>query len=78
MGGVVPSNLVGRRKIGAPAVPADVQAAYVANIRTLVMTMAEWTDPASVRQFGKQAVSFFSVELFGSLHTRQQGFRCRA
>jgi hypothetical protein len=44
----LPSNLVGRRKVGAAPVPEDVQAAYVTNIRTLVMTFAEWTDPAAL------------------------------
>lgn len=42
----LPPNLVGRRKVGAPAVPEDVQDAYVRNIRTLVTTFAEWADPA--------------------------------
>jgi hypothetical protein len=42
----LPPDLVGRRKVGAPAVPEDIQAAYASNIRTLVLTLAGWTDPA--------------------------------
>jgi hypothetical protein len=58
----LPSNLVGRRKIGAPAVPDDVQAAYVANIRTLVMTMAEWTDPAVLTLTPEAAAVLMAAE----------------
>jgi hypothetical protein len=42
----LPENTVGRRKIGADPVPDDVAAAYTANLGALVMTLAEWTDPA--------------------------------
>jgi replicative DNA helicase len=42
----LPPNLVGHRKIGMPPVPEAVRDAYAANVRTLVLTLAEWTDPA--------------------------------
>ncbi len=42
----LPPNLVGHREIGTPPVPDDVRDAYVSSIRSLVLTMAEWTDPA--------------------------------
>jgi len=42
----LPPDLVGRRKIGAPSVPDEVQAAYSDNVHALVLTLAEWTDPA--------------------------------
>lgn len=42
----LPPNLVGNRRIGTAPVPEDTQAAYVASVRSLVLTFAEWTDPA--------------------------------
>lgn len=42
----VPENTVGRRKIGADPVPAEVSEAYAASLTALVLTLAEWTDPA--------------------------------
>ncbi|WP_327008109.1 DUF3987 domain-containing protein [Dactylosporangium sp. NBC_01737] len=42
----LPENTVGRRRIGADPVPAEVAAAYTANLSALVLTLAEWTDPA--------------------------------
>jgi replicative DNA helicase len=42
----LPPNLVGHREIGMPPVPEDVRDAYASSVRTLVLTMAEWTDPA--------------------------------
>lgn len=42
----LPPDIVGHRKIGAPPVPQDVQETYAANVSTLVLTLAEWTDPA--------------------------------
>ncbi|WP_433208081.1 DUF3987 domain-containing protein [Dactylosporangium sp. CS-047395] len=42
----LPENTVGRRKIGADPVPAEVSAAYSANLSALVLSLAEWTDPA--------------------------------
>lgn len=42
----LPTNTVGRRQIGAPPVPAEVSAAYSENLRALVCSLAEWTDPA--------------------------------
>jgi hypothetical protein len=50
----LPANLVGHRQIGTPPVPEDVQAAYATAVRSLVLTMAEWTDPA-VLQFTHEA-----------------------
>ena len=42
----LPANLVGRRQIGTPPVPEDVRDVYGGSVRSLVLTMAEWTDPA--------------------------------
>src|SRR5262249_59176147 len=42
----LPVNLVGRRQIGTEPVPEDVREGYAAAVRALVLTMAEWTDPA--------------------------------
>jgi replicative DNA helicase len=42
----LPPNLVGHRKIGTPPVSKDVQDAYAKNVGSLVLTLAEWTDPA--------------------------------
>jgi hypothetical protein len=42
----LPPNLVGSRRVGAEPVPKDVQDAYAEAVRALVLTMAEWTDPA--------------------------------
>ena len=42
----LPANLVGRRQIGTPPVPEDVRDVYGSSVRSLVLTMAEWTDPA--------------------------------
>ncbi|MBX7269640.1 DUF3987 domain-containing protein [Micromonospora sp. Llam7] len=42
----LPENTVGRRKIGADPVPEPVAATYAGNLAALVMSLAEWTDPA--------------------------------
>ncbi|WP_433797869.1 DUF3987 domain-containing protein [Actinoplanes sp. CA-252034] len=42
----VPENTVGFRKIGADPIPTQIAAAYHANLQALVLTLAEWTDPA--------------------------------
>lgn len=42
----VPENTVGRRKVGADPVRADISEAYAANLTALVLSLAEWTDPA--------------------------------
>jgi replicative DNA helicase len=42
----LPPNLVGHRKTGTAAGPDEVQDTYAANVRALVLTFAEWTDPA--------------------------------
>jgi replicative DNA helicase len=42
----LPENTVGRRKIGADPIPAEVAAGYAANLSSLVLTLADWTDPA--------------------------------
>ncbi|MER7271355.1 DUF3987 domain-containing protein [Micromonospora carbonacea] len=42
----VPENTVGRRKVGADPVPEPVAATYASNLGALVMSLAEWTDPA--------------------------------
>jgi replicative DNA helicase len=42
----LPENTVGRRRIGADPVPEDIATAYSANLGSLVLSLAEWTDPA--------------------------------
>ncbi|MFG1605871.1 DUF3987 domain-containing protein [Actinoplanes sp. NPDC049265] len=42
----LPENTVGRRKIGADPIPTQVAAEYHAHLHALVLTLAEWTDPA--------------------------------
>lgn len=42
----LPPNLVGHREIGTPPVPEDIRDAYASSVRSLVLTLAEWTDPA--------------------------------
>ncbi|HET9969826.1 MAG TPA: YfjI family protein [Streptosporangiaceae bacterium] len=42
----LPANLVGIRQIGTPPVPEHVRDTYGSAVRSLVLTMAEWTDPA--------------------------------
>jgi len=42
----LPENTVGRRRIGAPAVPSPVEAAYERQLRALVLTLAGETNPA--------------------------------
>lgn len=42
----LPDNTVGRRQMGAPAVPPAVSTAYSENLRALVCALADWTDPA--------------------------------
>jgi replicative DNA helicase len=42
----LPENTVGWRTPGAASVPDEVAAAYTANLTTMVLTLAEWTDPA--------------------------------
>jgi hypothetical protein len=42
----LPPNTVGRRRIGAPPPAEDITAAYAAQLRGLVLTLADWTDPA--------------------------------
>jgi hypothetical protein len=42
----VPENTVGRRKVGADPIPAQVAADYAAKLHSLVLSLAEWTDPA--------------------------------
>ena len=42
----LPENTVGRRKVGADPIPTQVAADYHAGLHALVLTLAEWTDPA--------------------------------
>jgi replicative DNA helicase len=42
----LPPNTVGTRKIRTDPIPEDVRDTYAASIRALVLTLAEWTDPA--------------------------------
>ncbi len=42
----LPDNNVGRRKVGTSPVPYELQETYDANVKTMVASLAEWTDPA--------------------------------
>ena len=42
----IPKNTVGFRKVGAAAIPEQVAADYATNLHSLVLSLAEWTDPA--------------------------------
>jgi replicative DNA helicase len=42
----LPENTVGFRKIGADAIPEQVAADYATNLHALILSLAEWTDPA--------------------------------
>ncbi len=42
----LPENTVGRPRVGADPVPAAVAEAYAENLAALVLSLAEWTDPA--------------------------------
>jgi replicative DNA helicase len=42
----VPENTVGFRKVGADPIPTKVAADYHGGLHALVLTLAEWTDPA--------------------------------
>jgi len=42
----LPASTVGRRKIGAPPTPEPIATAYATNLRALVLTLTDWTDPA--------------------------------
>ena len=42
----IPPNTVGSRKIRTDPIPEDVRDTYAASIRALVLTLAEWDDPA--------------------------------
>jgi replicative DNA helicase len=42
----LPPNTVGHRRIGTPPPTQEVQDAYSTSLRALVLTLADWTDPA--------------------------------
>jgi hypothetical protein len=42
----LPPNTVGSRKIRTDPIPDDVRETYTVSIRALMLTLAEWTDPA--------------------------------
>jgi hypothetical protein len=42
----LPPDLVGHRRIEVTAVPDEVRTAYRLNAKTLVLSLADWTDPA--------------------------------
>jgi hypothetical protein len=44
----LPANTVGRRRIGAPAPSPDVIGAYSTNLRSLVLSLTDWTDPVVI------------------------------
>ena len=58
----LPANLVGRRQIGTPSVPADVRDGYTAAVRSLVLTMAEWDDPAVLQPTPEAAELVLAAE----------------
>ncbi|HVQ91513.1 MAG TPA: YfjI family protein [Mycobacteriales bacterium] len=42
----LPPNTVGRRRVGAPPPAEDITTGYATQLRGLVLTLADWTDPA--------------------------------
>lgn len=42
----LPENTIGHRRIGAPPVPEPVAETYAESLRAMVISLAEWTDPA--------------------------------
>ena len=42
----LPPDLVGHRKIEVEPVPAETRAMYQTNVKALVLSLADWTDPA--------------------------------
>jgi len=42
----VPSDMVGRRKIGEAAIPEEIRQSYASSVQALTRSLAEWTDPA--------------------------------
>ncbi|MQA14674.1 MAG: DUF3987 domain-containing protein [Pseudonocardiaceae bacterium] len=50
----VPANTVGHRRIGAPAIPADVAATYDTELRALALTLADH-DPAAPLVLSEEA-----------------------
>ena len=58
----LPPNLVGHRKVGTPAVPEDVREIYESNVRTLLLTFAEWTDPAVLTLTPEAAALILAAE----------------
>jgi replicative DNA helicase len=44
----VPASTVGRRRIGTPPPAEPVAEAYTATLRSLVINLADWTDPAVI------------------------------
>ena len=44
----IPASTVGSRQIGTPPPPPAVTEAYTANVRSLVLALADWTDPAVI------------------------------
>jgi replicative DNA helicase len=44
----LPTNTVGRRRIGRPPPPDAVTEAYTTNLRALVLSLADWTDPVPI------------------------------
>jgi hypothetical protein len=45
---VLPDSYVGRRRIGTEAVPPAIKQRYDDKLRALVLSLAEWTDPAVI------------------------------
>jgi replicative DNA helicase len=44
----IPTSTVGRRRIGTPSPAEHVTEAYTATLRSLVINLADWTDPAPI------------------------------
>src|SRR5207244_1599217 len=42
----MPSSAVGHRNVDAEPVPPEVEADYGRDVKALVLTLADWTDPA--------------------------------
>ena len=42
----LPPDLVGHRRIGEDGIPEDVRETYAGSVKSLTVTLADWTDPA--------------------------------
>ncbi|MCF7552172.1 YfjI family protein [Pseudonocardia sp. WMMC193] len=58
----LPENTVGRRQVGAPAVPAPVDKTYASRLSRLVLLLADHTDPLRLRLGGEADRQMLDLE----------------